>query len=948
MYGQTLIGKVISNEQPQALAQELRRVQIIALNSRKLLEFAQKQSFIRLKITDEHDWLLELTSDPVFAADYALTVSTEKGLSQTLSSKVQTYKGRISGSANGKCRLTLAEGFIYGVFDVEGKSYFIEPARRFNHTFGEDQYLFYESADILPNPHGRCAGAVLSDQFKDLAGLEKSAGACYTVEVAIATDYKMLQLFNEDVNMLEKYVAAILNAVRSNYDEEFNYQIRFELVKLWASTCADCDPWGEDTNYENLLANFRDWGNANGFGKTFDVATLWTGRVLNDNIGGGGYYGVLCGRLRYNVLRRYSENAGLMRALQAHELGHNLNAQHDSTNSQTIMAPYIRDVNAWSPSSKVSINNYFHSVIGLPNCVAACQESTPSSDFFVQQSKGCAPLTVQFFNTSAASATQYEWTFEGGNPATSNAVNPLITFEKPGVYSVMLHSIGVGGEDTMTKTALIEVQGPPEPIFSIENQVGTTSATFSTAVEADSLRWWWGEDYTSQEASITLDFQVDGTYPVSLITYNKCGADTLTRQVNIVTLPQAGFSAANYIGCAPLTVHFNNESSPNAVEFAWQFNGGTPAISNEKNPTVVFEKPGVYSVSLLVRNAAGEVTKRLNNLIQVNGEPIAGFSMATNQNEVTFRNLTQNGAYFHWDFGDGTTTATVNPIHNYATSGIFQVQLIAENDCGSDTTFRTIEITGFAPQTAFNSNVQEGCVPMAVQFTDESTNEPESWQWHFPGGEPEFSTDQNPTVTYQQPGLYSIALVTSNFFGTDTLIRQDYVQILEKPSVDFNWNIQNQQVMFNLSDVVQRNWEYEWHFGDGNTSNQPAPEYTYANPGSYAVELLVSNACGKDTISKVVQISTTAIAEAHWLGVFELYPNPNTGGFYVSLKGEPQDRLLLRVFNTLGQEVHQQAVDFSTGNWQQYLDFQYLASGVYWLDMQSNTGMVKKAFILKR
>ena len=118
--------------------------------------------------------------------------------------------------------------------------------------------------------------------------MEKSAATCRTVKVAIAADYKMYQLLGRDVQLLEKYVLAILNGVRANYDDEFNEEIRFEINTLWVSTCATCDPWGEDTNYENILAKFRDWGNENGFNAPFNIATLWTGRVLDDQIGGGG------------------------------------------------------------------------------------------------------------------------------------------------------------------------------------------------------------------------------------------------------------------------------------------------------------------------------------------------------------------------------------------------------------------------------------------------------------------------------------------------------------------------------------------------------------------------------------------------------------------------------------------------------------------------------------
>lgn len=946
--GQTLVGKSIPTSLDNPFSNELQAVQLIVLNSQQLLGFANQQTPFRLKMA-QHDWQLQLEPDPVFASGYELTLATTKGLKKGISSSIQTFSGSISGAAQGTCRLTLAEGFIYGVFEIETETYFIEPARRFNRTLGEDHYLFYKATDILPNPNGHCAGA-LYENGKPLVeeATEKSAGQCYTVEVAIAADYKMLQLFDADVSLLEKYIVANLNNVRSNYDNEFNQQIRFELSTTWISTCETCDPWGEDTNYENLLAIFRDWGNANGFTKNFDVATLWTGRVLDDNVGGGAYYGVLCGRLRYNVLRRYSENAGIMRSLQAHELGHNLNARHDSINSLTIMSPFIRDVHEWSPMSKVSINNYFSSALNLPNCISACNETAPNADFFVVETKGCTPFEVQFYNTSSANATDWEWIFEGGTPATSAATNPLVRYEKPGIYNVNLRAYSLNGTSEMIKSALIEVKGPPKPAFTIDYQVGTTSAKFATTIAADSLRWHWGTNFTDISQSFVFDFQQDGIYPMTLVTYNECGSDSLTQFVNIVTPPLAGFSAANFIGCAPLSVQFNNESSANATEFFWQFNGGTPLTSTEKNPIVIFEKPGVYSVSLVAKNAAGEVTKRLSNLVQVNNLPSAGFSVKTDLNVAIFRNLSERGTVHYWNFGDGGTANSANPVHTYTVAGQYDVELIAKNECGSDTIVKAIEILGLPPVSAFSSNVQQGCAPLTIAFSDQSNNAPETWQWHFPGGEPAFSEEQNPVVHYLKSGTYAVELITSNFLGSDTLRQEQYLQLVEKPAADFSFIIENQQVTCLLVGEVQRVHEYFWDFGDGMTSVQPEPVHFYETAGNYEITLIVRNECGADTLRKMVQIGTTSTQEAAWLQAFHLYPNPNDGHFYLKLQGDPQPYLHWRILNALGQVLQVQTIDFYNGNWQQYFDFQYFASGVYWLELQSNTGIVKKAFILQK
>lgn len=57
---------------------------------------------------------------------------------------------------------------------------------------------------------------------------------------------------------------------------------------------------------------------------------------------------------------------------------------------------------------------------------------------------------------------------------------------------------------------------------------------------------------------------------------------------------------------------------------------------------------------------------------------------------------------------------------------------------------------------------------------------------------------------------------------------------------------------------------YFWSFGDGNTSTNEDPSHTYTSPGSYNVQLIVTNDCGADTTNQVVLIVRDPIAEVNW------------------------------------------------------------------------------------
>ena len=77
---------------------------------------------------------------------------------------------------------------------------------------------------------------------------------------------------------------------------------------------------------------------------------------------------------------------------------------------------------------------------------------------------------------------------------------------------------------------------------------------------------------------------------------------------------------------------------------------------------------------------------------------------------------------------------------------------------------------------SFSADLTSFCESTSITFTDESM-EAVSWSWIFEGGTPSTSTEQNPTVVYEEAGSYDVTLIMTNSFGfTDTLTQTDYIQ----------------------------------------------------------------------------------------------------------------------------------------------------------------------------
>lgn len=476
-------------------------------------------------------------------------------------------------------------------------------------------------------------------------------------------------------------------------------------------------------------------------------------------------------------------------------------------------------------------------------------EPPPVAAFTTSGNSGCAPLTVVFTNTSSG-ATSYSWALPGGNPATSTDANPTVVFDTPGTYTVTLTAANASGNSTATATITV-ITAPVTGFTSTNN--GAVYTFTNTTTNGSTYAWAFGDGGNSTETNPVHTYATDGTYTVTLTATNACGTTTSTQTVSVVTPPQAGFTASPTSGCAALTVQYTNTSSANTTGYTWTFAGGDPATSTATNPTVVYNTPGVYSVTLVATNSAGNSTVVQNDFITVSTTAIAGFSSVTNAAVVTFTNTSSNATSYSWSFGDGNNSTEANPVHTYATDGTYTVVLSATNACGTVTTTQTVSIVT-PPVASFNAGQTSGCVPFTVQFNNTSSSNATSYSWQFSGGDPATSTEQNPTVVYNVPGVYTVVLSVSNAAGTSTATQTDYISVGTIPSASFTSTVTASTATFTNTSV--NGTTYAWDFGDNSNGTDANPTHTYANDGTYTVVLTATNNCGTSTFTQNVVVIT--------------------------------------------------------------------------------------------
>lgn len=791
-------------------------------------------------------------------AHYKLRVQDDTGIHEMPRSLNKTYAGR-TNTGHYDVRITADDNFFYALIEQGHDAYYIEPARKLNPAAPADQFLMYWGSDNLKGFTNDLCGVKTKpaehshaeDELPEQPQMEERMVVCKVLEIALANDFEMYQE-KGSVAEVEAHNLAVINNVETNYDDEFTTDVQFDIVEIFVAASNAADPWTNSTNPNTLLDAFTAWG-PNGFENVHDIGALWTNREFDGDVIGLAWIQVVCTSNRYHTVQDFTNNAPLLRCLQAHELGHNFNAGHDAAGSTHIMAPSVQNTNTWSAGSESAISAY----IPTRACMTACNSGAPPvADFSANDVNGCASMTVQFTDESANNPTSWSWSFPGGSPSSSTLANPIVIYNNAGLYDVTLTVTNAQGSNSITQDEFITVGD--DPIADFDFTIDELEVAFENLSEgATSFNWNFDDGNNSTLENPIHNYEEDGVYDVVLTVTNSCGSDNATFELEIITIPVADFDASPTEGCDPMEVEFFNYSSSNALTYLWNFPGGSPPTSTAFEPNVVYETPGNYPVTLTVYNDAGQDVFTINNFIHVNAQPNAIFSYDAEGLEATFSSAGSVANTYSWNFGDGTTSTLANPVHIYPDGGAYTVTLTVTTDCGTDVHQMVVLITS-APVAAFSSNVTSGCAPLVVQYINQSSGAVSSFSWVFQGGTPATSTISNPVVTYNNPGVYDVTLTVSNAAGSDVQANDNYITVNAPTQSNFTFVVNGMQVVF--ANQSNNSTGSTWHFGDGIVSDDEDPVHTYITGGTYTVMLISAGLCGNDTSTALITIQSLPVA----------------------------------------------------------------------------------------
>jgi gliding motility-associated-like protein len=267
--------------------------------------------------------------------------------------------------------------------------------------------------------------------------------------------------------------------------------------------------------------------------------------------------------------------------------------------------------------------------------------------------------------------------------------------------------------------------------------------------------------------------------PAVTANYTLLGTDqyacslTVFKQIVVKPTPTSTFNISKDIICEKeiTSLTYTGSGIPSSV-FNWNFSGAQYLGAGMGPYAIMWDNAGTYAVSLMV-NSKGCKSLVTTDSIQVIPKPIVRFTGTPTSGCPPFvtyfadssLNVTSNAAY-HWSFGDGNTSISPDPTHNYHKSGVYSVQLIITNASGCADTLKKTGLIRVhpVPVASFTNLPQRVTIfDPTMKFYDVSMGNPVAWLWDF--GDQTFSSDQNVTHVYADTGNYLVQLRVTNNKG---------------------------------------------------------------------------------------------------------------------------------------------------------------------------------------
>jgi gliding motility-associated-like protein len=529
-------------------------------------------------------------------------------------------------------------------------------------------------------------------------------------------------------------------------------------------------------------------------------------------------------------------------------------------------------------NTTISVATFTAELIGNNsfNCAdTALQKITvypkPTASFSLSANSGCSAFTPTITNSSVGD-TGVVWNF--GDGGTSILANPVHTFTNTTATKDSFNvQLVVTNIFACKDTAKQYVYAFPKVVANFTcDTIGCSPLKISfanTSQNANIFAWDFGDgslitSTTNPTHIYTNTTTAAITYTVELYAENSTYGCTnvFTKKITVLPKPMASFSLNTNSGCSIFNPVITNNST-GYTSVAWIFGDGGSSIA--VNPVHSFTNTALtkdsFNVQLIITNASAckDTTQKYLYVLPKVHTSFTSDTVGCSPLKVSFINSTQGASGYIWNFGDATTTSTLNdPIHVYTnTLGVvktYTAQLIGNNSFNcADTTIEKITVYP-KPTASFSLSADSGCSPVTPIFTDNSIGAT-TVNWNF--GDGTTSTFSSPNHTFVNTSLtdqdsFNVQLIVTNAPYNCKDTTKKYLYVFPKVLTSFYADTPicaPVNVKFHNTTQSTAITTYTWNFGDGNPLNNAfEPQHTYndttGNVLLYVASLSATNSFG--------------------------------------------------------------------------------------------------------
>ena len=383
---------------------------------------------------------------------------------------------------------------------------------------------------------------------------------------------------------------------------------------------------------------------------------------------------------------------------------------------------------------------------------------------------GTSNIVIQtcFYNNS--------WSQNAIMNMTNYAYNSLIYRRRDN--SSPCNSNWINGVETQKPNIRFSWVDPNSPPISDFSTSGTSTCSglvnFYDQTSNSPNNWFWnfGDGNTSTQQNPTHSYNSSGNYTVELITSNSFGSDTITYsnliQVNLANTPPIAPS------CIPTTGIAGSIGNYGITEFNFGNLSNISGSSVEGYSDFTCDSSLFYigqtynlsatHISLIPQNFFAWIDFNNNGVFETSTEQIVSNLVSGDSTSATVSIPS---------FGVVNTPLRLRIMSDASFSG--QLNPCTDPVYGQAEDYTIYLAYNFSPPIAdFESNINYSCDGI-VEFSDLSTNVPYAWFWDF--GDGNTSISQNPTHNYINNGIYDVTLISSNFYGSDSITFTQYIEI---------------------------------------------------------------------------------------------------------------------------------------------------------------------------